>query len=534
MGADTRILRRAALVLLALALAPTAASAAPLKRALGYAPSRPSGRQLEGLGQAQAILVKSHAPLGRFGGTLVSRPLGIWELPGRALPELVRRGLVIRAEPVRPVVHVGTASFSDELVPNEWWRAAVGADTPTPGVGKPVTVIDTGLDLGHPEFAGRPNTIVLNAQSVQDTASDFHGTAVASVVGAPANGFGVVGVYPGALLRSWDARALTNLDVIRGLDVASRTPGVINLSLGSTTYDPLLEEATLLAFARGSLIVAASGNSFQEGNPLTFPASLSHVLTVAATGLSGAATSFSSASAAVDLAAPGESIPLAVPLSAARSGYAAGSGTSFAAPIVAGAAAWVWTMRPDLDNTQLFDLMRFSARDTGPAGFDRATGFGILDIPAALARPALAADAREPNDDVFDVKPHGLLASGLPALTRSGRRRATVDARLDVVEDPEDVYRVWVPARTRVTVTASGSANVDLELWGSRTHTVTERGSAQRRDLIAVSALPGGAADAVTARNTTRSGHFVYVDVFLGRGVGSAAYRLAVRTASGR
>src|SRR6059058_4405509 len=72
--------------------------------------------------------------------------------------------------------------------------------TGTPGPGVPVDVIDTGLDFSHPEFAARPDTTGLNTQSVVDSREDFHGTAVASVIGAPVNDVGMVGIYPQAVL----------------------------------------------------------------------------------------------------------------------------------------------------------------------------------------------------------------------------------------------------------------------------------------------------------------------------------------------
>ena len=102
------------------------------------------------------------------------------------------------------------------------------------------------------------------------------------------------------------------------------------------------------------------------------------MLTVAATDSATGRRRFSTASLQVDLAAPGVEIPAAIPVAFNADGYATLSGTSFAAPIVAGAAAWVWTARPQLDNTQVFDLMRWSAtRPRSEPGFDarhRATG----------------------------------------------------------------------------------------------------------------------------------------------------------------
>src|SRR5262249_50221978 len=214
------------------------------------------------------------------------------------------------------------------------------------------------------------------------------------------------------------------------------------------------------AVRRGALVVAAAGNTGADGNPLTYPANLPHVLTVAATDQTGGPAAFSSASRGVDLAAPGVGITTAVAISYAKDGYRPLDGTSFSAPIVSGAAALVWTERPDLDNTQLFDLMRLSAHDIWRRGFDPETGYGILDIPGALARQTPARDLEEPNDDVRFVKPGGLFAGGTAPLTSRAKGKASIRATLDVTEDPVDLYRIWVPARHKVTGAARSTPSV--------------------------------------------------------------------------
>ena len=192
----------------------------------------------------------------------------------------------------------------------QWWPSFVGLDrAEPPGPGKPLTIIDTGVDLTHEEFVGRPATVALNAQS---TAARYeeHGTAVASTAAAPTNGVGIVGVYPQANLQVWDASpsgdGITAGDVIQGLDAAIRSgQGVVNLSLGSHIQNPLLDAMVAVTFAKGTLIVAAAGNSREDGSPLEYPASLPHVLTAGAIDQSGQPTFFSSGSQYVDLAAPG-------------------------------------------------------------------------------------------------------------------------------------------------------------------------------------------------------------------------------------
>ena len=468
----------------------------------------------------------------------VSRSLRVWrvrtEVARQILPGLRAERLVRSAEPDAVVGAAGHITSGDPLVPQQRWLALVGADrVEPPGPGKPVTVIDSGLDLLHPEFAARPGTTALNAQTTLGR-DEHHGTAVSSLVGAPANGIGLVGVYPQAVLNSWDAAPggrLTVGDIVSGLDAASAAgAGVINLSLGSSEPSDILKHAVYTAVARGSLVVAASGNSREEGNPLEFPASLAHVLTVAATTDQNQVAQFSSASPAVDLAAPGDRIPIAVPATFRPTGFSFASGTSFSAPIVSGAAAWVWTARPELDNTQLFELLRSSARDVGAPGFDEDTGFGVLDIPAALAAPAPPRDPQEPNDDIDQVRASGLFETAKPLLTSPNRLNATLLASVDESEDPEDVYRVFLRARSTVTVTLKPQADVELEAWLDTAESVLEREVTPVPRRLARSGKPGAATETVTLTNRSARGSVVYVDVRPAEGTRSSSYRLTITT----
>jgi len=487
------------------------------------------------------------APLLRSaGGQLIAGPLALWRLPSwtaqRLLPRLGRQGLV---RSVTPDLPVGTdprdargffSQFTDPLSTSEWWVSHVGADAWTfPGPGVPLTMIDSGVDLFHEEFAGRPNTTALNRQTVNAGEEELHGTATSSVAAAPANGKGLVGIYPQAKLQLWDASPngqLTVGDEIAGLFSARRNgPGVINLSLGGFDRIPIEEHAIMSVVGAGSLVAASAGNDREGGSSLSYPATFAHVLTIGATDENDHVTSFSSTSPAMDLAAPGQDIPAAIPTLYNPTGYATVDGTSFSSPLVAGAAAAVWTVRPTLVNTQLFQIMRHSARDVGKRGWDVNTGYGILNVPAAVARKAPPADPQEPNEDVYLVKPNGLTRTGNPQLTSPSRRRATLKATLERREDPEDLYRIYLPARRRVVVTVKPNANVTLEAWGRRTRTVFERGSAARRDLLGVSAHAGRRFERITL-----TGHgvaqVVYVDAFLPKTVVQASYTLTVAPAA--
>ena len=480
------------------------------------------------------------------GGTLIDPSLALWRLPSweaeRLLPRLERHGLV---RSVTPDLPIGTdprnasgflGQFVDPLSATEWWPAHIGAqDWVGPGPGVPVTMIDSGVDLSHEEFAGRPQTIPLNHQTFSSNEEELHGTATASVVGAPVNGKGLVGVYPQAKLQLWDASPfgqLTVSDEIAGLAAARRHgPGVVNLSLGGFDRISIEEHAILNTFGAGSLVVASAGNDREQGSSASYPASFAHVLTVGATDELDRVAAFSSASPAMDLAAPGQDMTTAIPTIFDPSGYASLDGTSFSAPLVSGAAAAVWTLRPTLTNTQLFEVMRRSARDVGKRGWDVNTGYGILNVPAAVSRRAPAADPLEPNEDVYLVRPNDLTRSGKTPLTALHRARATIRASLERREDPEDVYRIYLPARGGVVVTVRPNANVSLEAWGKSTITVFERGAAARRDLLATSAHAGPRFERVTLKGRGR-GQFVYADVFLPKNVVQASYTLSVAPAA--
>jgi len=514
----TRLLACGSAALLALAFAPAAAASPLVPRDLS-----PLARYANALvqlrpGPARAV----EAELRAAGAVRVSTRQRLWRVPSgaarRLVPRLAVAGTVVEVEPDRPRVLRDHITHGDPLLAQQWWYPRIGADrVEPPGPGRPVTVIDSGLDATHPEFAGRPNTALLNAQTVTGE-REFHGTAVSSVVAAPANGIGVVGVYPQAVLNAWDASPrgrLSASDVIAGIEAAAAAgPGVVNLSLGGTGRSVFEAEAVANAFARGTILVAAAGNERDEGSPLNFPANYPHVVTVSATDLSDRVSSFSSATPAIDVAAPGDAIPAAVPTRFASTGFTSLAGTSFSAPIVAGAIAWIWTARPQLEKTQLIELVRRSARDLGPVGRDRDTGFGLLDLPRALTLPSPPVDPAEPNDDPVQ-------AARTPPLTAPGRSRARVSARLDPVDDPRDIYRVFVPAGRRVTAVLRASFPAGLGVSGA-----VPNGLARR-------VTGAGRARTLTLTNRAARGVVVSVNVSLAvsAAIGGATYTLSLTTA---
>jgi len=468
------------------------------------------------------------------GGTIVAPELHIWRLSSgaaqRLIPRLRALGAIRYAEPDRPVLRQSHLAGGDPLAaPNLAWHLyAIGADrAEPPGPGVPLTIVDSGLDREHMEFRARPNTSLLNEQQVDRSNDEYHGTIVASTAAAPTDGRGTVGVYPQSTLRVFDLWFLSESRIVQGISKAvAAGQGVINLSLGGSEPSRGIYEATTYAFGRGSIVVAAAGNERLHQNPSIYPAGFPHVLTVGATNRNDKPSKFSSSGRAVDLAAPGEGIPWQDPTDPTR--FSTIDGTSFAAPMVAAATAWVWTARPGVEKTQLFDLMRYSARDVGAQGVDDRTGFGVLDIPRALTRALPPVDPLEPNDDVDHVKAHGIFRSAARPLTAPGRRRASLRARLHRSEDPNDVYRVWIPGRGEVTATVRPTADVNVSVWTSSTRSVYERGTSRRRDLVALGTRRGGRLEIVRIENERLRGYYAYLDVFPAKGVRSANYLLGV------
>jgi subtilisin family serine protease len=478
--------------------------------------------------QAREILAAADA-------RLVDESLRMWVLDDGRADEVVER---LRAEGVlgivQPVLTYDTADVAairaDPFSAEEWWRAAIGAEgLIPPGPGVPVTVVDSGVNLTHPEFVGRADLVALNPQEPAPLGGE-HGTMVASVIGAPENGVGIVGIYPQAVLRSWDTALgegtrLDSVEITNGILAAARAGrGVVNLSLGGDR-DEAIELAVEEATARGSLVVAASGNEGLEGSPLTYPAALPHVLTVGAIDRSGSVAGFSTRSPYVDVVAPGESIVVA---SARSQSWQAEAGTSFSAPLVSGAAAWLWTVRPSLDASQVAEIIRRTSRDLGTVGRDSDAGFGLLDVAAALAAPTPISDPYEPNDDIENVVTAGTrnLAQAPALTTRSVRRRALI-ARSDRFEDPIDVYRIWLPVRKTLRVTVRSSTDNDVALIRLGAPTVT--GAVARDYRLAPLAKARGKVETLRFENGA-TGRWAYLSITLGAGAVDATYGLTVRT----
>jgi hypothetical protein len=248
------------------------------------------------------------------------------------------------------------------------------------------------------------------------------------------------------------------------------------------------------------------------------------VLAVVATDRHNVVYLDSSGSESNDLSAPGVGVTVAVPPSQNPTGYQTVTGNSYAAALVSGAAAWLWTRRPTLDPAQVYRLLIGTARRIANGPFNTVSGYGLLNLRPALTAPTPPPGRYEPNDDIAMVKPGGMFEAGEPLLTSRLRSHAYLRGALYSTENPRDVYRAWIPARGSLSVRANPLAGqVSVHVWGPGTRSVLEQGSARKRDLLA--SAPGPGRSRLVVSNPSGHGTIAYVDVSLGGGQ-NATYSL--------
>ena len=260
-----------------------------------------------------------------------------------------------------------------------------------------VAVLDAGVDP-HIEFGDRlvPGWNVPDANDQLDDECGSHGTHVAGILGARGdNDEGVAGVawrpriMPVVVtdgctgLESWVAEGIV-WAVDHGADI-------INMSLQYSVGTEALADAVSYAHAAGVIQIAAAGNSGQADD-VQAPARFPETIAVAATDNRDRHWSSSSSGPEIDLAAPGWRIYSCI----GSSSYGYKSGTSMAAPFVAGAVALMKSVAPELDPDTARVMLMINAEDVEAVGFDQLTGTGRLDVEASVL--ALDPPAPRPGD----------------------------------------------------------------------------------------------------------------------------------------
>jgi subtilisin family serine protease len=431
-------MRSAAIVLLAVSLVfPSIAAGKPNRSKQRWTPSQ--------------VLVKTKngaAPeIGKHGVKRAQKLFGKFKLKGKAAQHAAARGLdrVYLIDLDRDEVEAAIAQFSKDpnveyaepnwriefpAVPNDpsfgtqWGLAKIGApaawDHATSGSGVVIGIVDTGIDLTHPDLAANiwTNPGEIAGNNVDDDGNGFvddihgwdfwnndndptdtngHGTRVAGIAAAAGNNAtGVSGV-------AWSAKVAALRMGVEFGDVATAVQALEYANMmgfritnnswgwweGGGTF--LLDDVVNTGEAEGYLFVVAAGNEGKDNDWLpSYPSHYdnSNVIAVTATNQTDTLPSWANWGArSVDLGAPGETID-----STTRGGsYGSGSGSSFSAPFVAGAAALYWTAHPSATHVQVRDAI-FNTTDPLPALHGKSVTGGRLSL-ANLFDPETTAPA---------------------------------------------------------------------------------------------------------------------------------------------
>ena len=284
--------------------------------------------------------------------------------------------------------------YADDTIPNDpnfgneyglvnirapqGWDLSTGSSTVT------IAIIDTGVDLSHPDLAGKivgGYDFVNNDSVAQD--DNGHGTHVAGIAAAISNNHsGIAGVSWGARIMPIKAlNALANgsyANVAAGIVLATdQGAQIINLSLGGGSPSLILQDAVDYALSKGVILVASVGNS---GNTsILYPAKYPQVIAVGAVDSTNNRAGTSNYGPELDMVAPGVSI-----YSSVIGGYDYKSGTSMAAPFVSGLAAILRGYSADYSPDTIAWAIQSTALDLGAPGWDEFYGFGLIQVDRAI------------------------------------------------------------------------------------------------------------------------------------------------------
>ncbi|MCU0987423.1 MAG: S8 family serine peptidase [Acetobacteraceae bacterium] len=418
--------------------------------------------------------------------------------------------------------HLSNASGVDANV------AAVWPDYT--GQGVRVGIVDDGFDLAHPDLAaafgpggwdGRGNDAIPSAE-----AGDRHGTAVAGVIGADANGTGLVGIAHDATLVGFrvgygsagsTAQIATQLRNQAGVDVSNNSWGFSGFfadNFATSAFAPI-RDALSVATATGreglgTVFVFAAGNARTAGDNVNHHSlqAAPEVISVGAVDATGKVASFSTPGAALLVSAPG--VNILTTDAAGSAGYVSGdsvtvSGTSFAAPVVSGVVALMLEANPELGWRDVQDILALSARQTdlanpswitnaagtwngGGMKFSNDFGFGLVDARAAVrlaetweavstsANQVRATASAAPGQAIPDAVPGGLTSAVFLG----------ADVAIDRVQVSLDIRHTWIGDLTVTLISPDGTESVLIDRPG-RTPGTTGFGSSMDDIVFTVS-----------------------------------------------
>lgn len=434
----------------------------------------------------------------------------------------------------------------DPLGAEQWALTAIGAPpawTVTDGDGVTIAVVDTGVDLDHPDLVDRlvPGWDFVDGDDEPDDPHG-HGTHVAGIAAASADGNGGMGVAPAASimpLRVLDEQGSgDDADIAAAIDWAvEHGADVINLSLGDTgilgriSKGGVVNQSIRTATDAGVIVVAASGNEGATGRQYRLGV---EVVVVNATDRDGTVAAFSNVGDSRAISAPGVDILSTAPIGPSTlwpegsEGWESLDGTSMATPVVAGVAALV--LAAGTPPTEVAEVLM----TTATPGADPHLGAGIVDAAAALGvadgPSAPTTTTTSPPASSTTADPTSTTSTTRDSSTTSTTQRPSTsttrlpegDGSLGVVLDgpvtfdgavPADVActisgRRYEVAVDRTTLEADLTLAVDLLIVG-----YTGPGEYPAVGTVSIDASPTGAVDIpiATPASVTDSGGSVAV-----------------------
>ncbi len=346
------------------------------------------------------------------------------------LMEMVQRQPGIESVELNHVARIETIDDPDYLNGKLWGlnkiQAPAAWDNSPRGEGVVVAVLDTGIDMTHPDLVNNiwKNPGEIAGNGIDDDNNGYvddvhgwnfvsnsnvpadghsHGTHVSGTIAAMGNnGIGVIGVAYKAKIMPLkglsDSGSGSASNLVRGLVYAAdNRADVINNSWGGTspcTPGSSYYDTINYVYGKGVMVLASAGNSNIDVVNVS-PAGCPNTIAVAATDSNDAKANFSNWGQGIDVTAPGVGI-----LSTSRNGsYTTMNGTSMACPHVAGVAALILSKFPTLANYSISEILHSSTDDIGTPGFDTYFGFGRINAQKAVLSP---------NDQIRPTTPTNL------------------------------------------------------------------------------------------------------------------------------
>jgi hypothetical protein len=321
---------------------------------------------------------------------LVGGTIGLFRITDRRTIEAASRefGADISVRSVQPNFRYVLQDQKTELTegdPAQYANAKLHlpqAHTLAHGANVTIAVIDSGIDLKHPELAG---AMVASFDALgSKEGPHLHGTGVAGAIASHAR---LMGSAPAARILAIRAFGMspkgaesTSYVILKGLDyAAAHGAQIVNMSFAGPK-DALMERGLAAVAAKGIVMVAAAGNAGPKSPPL-YPAANPDVIAVSATDAQDKLFTASNRGGHIAISAPGVDIFLPAP----DDKYQMASGTSFSAAYISGLAALMLECNPALKPDEVRAILTKTARDLGPTGRDDLFGAGEADAYAAVS-----------------------------------------------------------------------------------------------------------------------------------------------------